>query len=641
MASAIPQLSSKLRTLVFCLFVVSAGVCCAAENSVPNSIKYSTDYNWSINPKDDLTQPGPKTVNLPACPAGVMGNEPEYWIYVSGGGNGEAAKVTGGTCAGNAAPGTLQFATANSHAAGYTVGSASSGLQEALIAARFAPRDFPNTFPSGRVIVPPGEFDAYARVSIRASNIEVDFSGSIIDCWMDDTCIFAGDPVHSGKYLDISVVGPSGRPMVKGGQHPFLEVNAMKTRVFNVSLRLGAKGGSFSSYVQVDDDQAFLLDGLDTSLGQTYGTDGVLCNATICNPAVYAPGGKTWAVGWLKHLNMSLGCDSNGIDWESGNSLRVSDSVIQGYPQYAIRAGVAHGGYQGLVTENVYGEIGNCHNPAGKIGEAGIIAQGGPVVIHGSLVLPGASPLFADTGKTEYRYYIVARSATFGSSNLLYAGKARTNGSGSITVTTPDIPGATSFDLLRVNYVAAGDPRLQTPNGTGNYAVARGVLRNSACDAGICTFTDTQAPLSSYAVTRPTYFPLLKFWPGDVYLGVWVGHGKRLRFPGFGFDQRWHAWRYSERFGTACSLGYLLLLRRRYRMDSADRCVSGGDLLRQSTGNHAAREAVGRRRPEYQSKRENKLWNAGNRTEPYHHAFRFELRQNRGHGEQPSQQRQQ
>ena len=87
---------------------------------------------------------------------------------------------------------------------------------------------------------------------------------------------------------------------------------------------------------------------------------------------------STFAVGWLKHLNLSLGCDSNGIDWESGNSVRISDSVIQGYPQYAIRTGTAHGGLQGTVVENVYQEIGSCTNPAGNIGEAGIIVQGGP-----------------------------------------------------------------------------------------------------------------------------------------------------------------------------------------------------------------------------------------------------------------------
>jgi hypothetical protein len=489
-----------------------------SQDAVSTDLRYSSDYWWSITPSDDLTQAGAKTVSLSACPPGVRGNEPEYWIYVSGTGTAEPVKVTGGTCSGDGAAGTLQFATMNSHPPGYTVGSASSGLQEALIAARFAPGN-PTPLPQPRkVIVSPGEFNAHARVSIRARNITVDFSGSIIDCWMDDTCIFVGDPVHSG-YLDISLINPRGRPMVVGGQHPFLEVNAQKTRVFNVSTAVGAKGGSFSSYVQVDDDQSFLLDGLDTVAGQTTGTDGVICNATTCNPVIYAPGGKSWAVGWLKHLNLSLGCAANGIDWESGNSLRVTDSVIQGYSQYAVRGGLAYGGYQGLTVENVYGEIGSCKNPAGNIGIAGIVVQGGTVVTHGDLGLPGAAPLFANTGKIEYRYYIVARSAKFGASNPLYAGSARTDGLGPITITTPDIAGATSFDLLRVTYTAAGNPRLQTPNGTGEYAVITGVFRNSACENQVCRFTDNQTPLSSYTVSRPRYFPLLRFWPGDVILG--------------------------------------------------------------------------------------------------------------------------
>lgn len=520
MTSAIPSLLSKLRSFLVCFFVLPASVCLLAENPGMTAVKYSADYNWSIAPNDDLTQSGVKTISLSACPAGVKGSEPEYWAYVSGRGTPEAVKVTGGTCAGNGAPGTLQFTTGHSHAAGYSVGSASSGLQEALVAARFSAGNPTAESQSGKVMVSSGEFDVYARVSVRASNITVDFSGSIVDCWMDDTCIYVGDPANSSRYLDVTVTSPRGRPMVAGGQHPFLEINAQKTRVFNVSTRLGGKSGSFSSYVQVDDDQAFLLDGLDTSLGANYGTDGLLCNAETCNPVIYAPGGKTWAVGWLKHLNLSMACVSNGIDWESGNSLRVTDSVIQGYAQYAIRAGNVYGGGQGLTAENVYGEIGNCKNPAGKIGHAGIIAQGGSVVIHGALGLPGASPLFADTGKTEYRYYIVARSAEFGVSNALYAGKARTNGSGAITITTPDIVGATSFDLLRVTYRTTGDSRLQTPNGTANYAVATGVFRSSVCDGEVCRFTDSQAPLTSYKVASPTYFPWLRFWPGSIILGA-------------------------------------------------------------------------------------------------------------------------
>ena len=37
------------------------------------------------------------------------------------------------------------------------------------------------------------------------------------------------------------------------------------------------------------------------------------------------------------------------------------------------------GGYGGLELENVYQEVGSCANPLGKIGQAGVIAQGGSV----------------------------------------------------------------------------------------------------------------------------------------------------------------------------------------------------------------------------------------------------------------------
>ena|SRR5437762_3713079 len=75
-------------------------------------------------------------------------------------------------------------------------------------------------------------------------------------------------------------------------------------------------GATFGTYVQVDDDQSFLLDGLDTTLGTV-----LKCDSTACNPAVYAPGpfNVFSAVGWLKNLNISLQCGGNGVDWESGN----------------------------------------------------------------------------------------------------------------------------------------------------------------------------------------------------------------------------------------------------------------------------------------------------------------------------------
>jgi hypothetical protein len=496
-----------------------------AQNPLARPTKYATEYDWSMRPAEELGQPGSKMVSLAACPPGVKGNEPEYWILINGS---EAARITGGTCAGDGRPGTLSFVSQKEHARGETLSSASGGLQEALIAARYTPTNPVGSPQSGTVVVPPRELKAFARVSIRSSNFTVDFSGSILECWMDDTCIFVGDPKSSISYQDITLINPRGRPTVVNGQKPFIEVNAQKTRLFNVSTRINSGGGTFGSYVQVDDDEAFLLDGLDTSLGGGAGNYGVRCDATACNPVIYAPGpfGTFPGVGWLKHLNLSLQCGANGIDWQAGNTLRISDSVIQGYAQYGVRAGTRRGGYGGFELTNVYEEVGNCKNPLGKIGQAGVIAQGGTVKIQGGEAPTGWIPRFASTGNTDYRYYIVARNSKYGASNPLYAGRALTNGVGSIVVTTADIAGAANFDLLRVTAIAGLSE--QAPYGTGNFAVATNVARASVCSNGMCTFTDAQTALQSYSVAVPAYFPLIDFWPGNLVLGANADSGSAL-----------------------------------------------------------------------------------------------------------------
>ncbi len=483
------------------------------------AIKYASDFNWSQLPGADLTVPGAKTVSLSVCPPGILGNEPWYYVYVSGTGTAEAALVTGGTCTGNGQAGTLQFTSANSHPARYTIGSASGGLQEALIAARFTPTNPQGTPQAGKVIVPPGQFLAYARVSVRSSGMTVDFSGSIVECWMNDTCIFAGDPANSNLFSDITLIGPRGRPTIVNSTHPFIEDNSQKTRIFNVSTRVGLNNGTFSNYVQVDDDQSFLLDGLDTILGY-----GIRCDATVCNPVVNAPGpfAGAAAVGWLKNLNISLQCGGNGVDWQSGNTLRISDSVIQGYAQYGVRTGTRRGGFGTEKLENLYEEVGNCSNPKGNIGAAGLIAQGSMVEVDGGEGPIGAIPLFANTGATLYSYYIVPHNSGIGVGNPLYAGQALTSGTGSITVTTPVIAGATSYDLLRVT--PPNGLREQAPYGAGSYAVATGVAP-STCTNGICTFTDTQGPLANYTVALQNYYPLLDYWPGAMVLGSNVDSG--------------------------------------------------------------------------------------------------------------------
>jgi len=519
------------RLLAVVVAVTICPCCCSADDqaspktaeSAPGraTLKYATDFAWSVVPGNDLSVPGVHEVNVPCAP-GVRSSEPEYYVLISGTGTPEAVKVTGGTCTAEGRSGTLEFKTQFAHSPGYRIGSASGGLQEALVASRFAPSNPDGPAQSGHLIVPPGEFKAYARVSVRSSNITVDFSGSIVECWMADTCILVGDAANSGLYADITLVNPRGRVMVVGGHNPFIEVNAQKTRIFNVSTRAGVKNAYFSSFVQVDDDQAFLLDGLDTEIGGNELSHGVRCDATACDPVVSAPGpfNKFSAVGWLKNLNISMQCRGNGIDWQSGNTLRVSDSVIQGYAQYGVRAGTRRGGYGGVELDNVYEEVGRCSaaNPLGEVGQAGVIAQGGKVKVIGGEAPNGAIPQFANTGMTNYHYYIVAHNPRFGDSNPLYAGNAMSSGSGDIKVTVPDIPGAATFDLLRVTIPP--NSGYQAPYGKGDYAVVVGVSRASACANGACKFRDVQASLRSYMVAPPTYFPLLTFWPGNLVLGA-------------------------------------------------------------------------------------------------------------------------
>lgn len=477
-------------------------------------VRWATDYNWNQSPAASLSAPGSQTVTLNACPSGVTGSEPYYYVYIAGTGTPEAALVTGGTCAGNGSGGTLQFTTVNAHAAGYTVGSASSGLQESSIAARFAVAA--GYYQGATVYAPSGEFPIYARVSFRSNGQSVNFTHAIFDCYANDACLYVGDPANANYTSNVTLIKPRGKPMLSGGMKPMIEINGQATRLQDVATRFNATGFTFGTIVQVDGDQNFTLDGLDLSIG----LGAIACNATFCGATVTAPGpfSTNPAVGHLTHLNLSPQCDGNGVDWQSGNTLEISDSVVQGYSQYGIRGGRALGGFGNIKMVNVY-EEGGCSNPVGNIGTAGVIANGGPVFWSGGEGPQGSTPTFANTGTTQVQYYLVARHATYGPSNLLYAGNALTSGTGTITVTTADVPAATSFDLLK-QQAPAPNFLYQAPYGTGNYAVVTNVARSAACTNGMCTFTDTQAATASYTVATPTYYPKLGFWPGGVVLGA-------------------------------------------------------------------------------------------------------------------------
>lgn len=478
------------------------------------AIKYSSDFNWSRSPVTDLGTPGAKTVSLTSCPPGVKGAEPDYWVYLATVGTAEAVKVTGGSCNGDGQAGTLQFTTVNAHGPGYTVSSASSGLQEALVAARVNLTN-PTAQAGGKVIVPPGELKVYGRVTIRAYRMTVDFSGSVVECWLNDVCIFVGD---TGGFIgNITLISPTGRPTVSGGTKPFIEVNAQKTRIENLSSRSGVAGGTFGTYIQVDNDQSFLLDGMDTNYGY-----GVRCDATYCGAYITAPGpSSNAAVGWLKNLNISMQCTGNGVDWESGNTLRISDSVIQGFAQYGVKGGTPRGGYQGTTLTNTYMEVGGCNNPLGNIGQMGALEVGQPIYVSSSQQASGVNgkyPSFGNTGPTLVLYYAVIRNVTTGTASAPYLfGYTYSNGLTAATLSWPAVTQGSNtitYDILKFAPIASLG-QWAGPFGTGNYAVATNLPQ---CGGPVCTLVDTQASPASYTVAPQTFAPNFSFWPGGIVL---------------------------------------------------------------------------------------------------------------------------
>jgi hypothetical protein len=487
-----------------------------------NVVRSSTDMNWRQSPVSTLSSPGKNSVTLDPCPPGVLASEPWYYVYISGTGTPEAVRVTGGSCKGDSRPGTLEFTTTNSHSSGYVIGSASSGIQEASIAARFTPTNPAGIPQSGRVVIPPGEYDVFAPIDIRASGQTIDFGGSVLNCYTpNDACIFIGDHGPSSLFSDITLLNPRGRPMMIAGTKPFVETNAQQTRIFSLAARQAPPNASFGTLIQVDDDQSFLLDGLDSP----FGGHSVTCNATYCGAYITAPGpfNKWSAVGWIKHVTLSLQCAGKAVEWLSGNGLKISDSVIQGWSVYAVRVSNRRGGYGGFISDNVYYEASpSCldYNPMGKIGSAGILAEGVHVKLSG-LAANGISGVFPNwgekSGSHNWLYWVVPVHANFGEGVPLPAGYALTNGSGSVTGAFPKIAGASSYKVLRIDWDQKAAPPY--PEGTGNYLVT--TVQQSACAAQTCQFTDVGGELKSY--TNPaenlginTYMPRLDFWPGAV-----------------------------------------------------------------------------------------------------------------------------
>lgn len=492
------------------------------------AIVSTADYSWSVTPGSDSAtggsglngsqmsrrstlalETGPNTVTLTPCPFGVNGSDLYHYLYISNRGKPESVLITGGTCKSGASSGNIQFTAQYAHPVGYSIGSASDGVQEAFIDAVVGVKS--NGQQSRNVMISPGTHVVNARVSIRASGLSVQASGASITCNVRDTCLMIGDPTNANGFSRVTVAGLRVRPGTIGGTWPAIEDNAQGTVLTDIGPGSGAvPGASFGSLVQIDNDQAALIDRMDTNLAPWS-----RCDATFCSAAILGPGPLNPNAGvlWVKNSNLSLGCTANGIDNWDDNTLHVSDSVVQAYAQFGVRASGVYTNSLAAQLDDVYEEVGNCTNPLGT-GQAGLIVMGGFAQTSGGSPA-GKLPSYSNSGTTQYNYYIVIHSSTDGVSSPYLAGYAMTDGTKPIRVLWNKIGrhGAITYDVLRTVGTGAQVPLY----GTGNFAIATGV-NAASCLSTVCSFTDNVAAASQYTIAPNSYAPSLRLWPGNIIL---------------------------------------------------------------------------------------------------------------------------
>lgn len=569
-----------------------------------SGIRYVTGTdNWSVTPSGSLIGGTQATLTLTPCPVGIdtSGNS-MYYVYISGQGTPEVAMVTGGTCTGGAASGTIVFTPKNTHSATYVLSSASSGIQEAINDACGVPNGSGGN-PNARVVLPATGsigLSVYGSIFGHCSRTLIEGNGTLLSCSTRDRCIVLGDLTNSNHYGGVTLRGvnltstvnsdgcqitntvrqsnvvtitvASGCGTIQTGdlvninftdspsywgshgpvtvsgtsitysqtgvniaaaaspgtiaiQNAAVEDNALPGTMEDIKYSTSG-GGKFNQFFVVDNDQAATIRNFDN------GANSLLCTANHCGSFIYSAGTTAATpVLWLDKLNISAQCGGNGVTVYANNTTHISDSVIQGFGMWGVYTSTTLGSYGGTQLDDVYNEEGSgpCANPylGNAFSSAGIIySSGQPLTIRGGEQPNGWMPEFADTGSTQYNYYVVVHDSTGGTSYPLYAGYALSNGSGNIAVQWPHVAplGTVTYDLIRMTPSTLGGSGTQFPVqgacGGGSTTACGSVATGLAqCSGLVCTYTDSAAAsTASYSIATPGWFPTLNFWPGGLVI---------------------------------------------------------------------------------------------------------------------------
>src|SRR6202166_2816760 len=211
---------------------VASAITCLTGNSTwglcgggaPAGITYATTaLTWTQTISSLLTGGVPATVTLTPCPTGIdTTSGAGYQVFVSGGGNSEAVNVVtaSGGCLSGAASGTITFTPFYSYPAGYSISSASSGIQETLNAGcGISPTSYLNsqcnvTIPANGPNSTVNNYNVYGTIYLHSNQSVLSGYGVSLNCLGRGACLQIGDLKSSNDFTDNTVSGLTFRTPV-------------------------------------------------------------------------------------------------------------------------------------------------------------------------------------------------------------------------------------------------------------------------------------------------------------------------------------------------------------------------------------------------------------------------------------------
>ncbi len=212
------ELGSGVASSATCLTGNSTWGTCGG--GAPAGITYATTaLNWSQTMTSALTGGSPATVTLTPCPVGIdTTSGAGYQVLISGSGNSEAVNVltAAGGCTSGTSSGTITFTPFFSYPAGYTIGSASSGIQETINSAcGVDPTSWKNrlcsvTLPSSGPGYPTHSLNTYnvaGTIYFHSNESVLSGYGASLNCNGRGACLQIGDLVGTNDFTNNTVEG--------------------------------------------------------------------------------------------------------------------------------------------------------------------------------------------------------------------------------------------------------------------------------------------------------------------------------------------------------------------------------------------------------------------------------------------------